>query len=68
MDGAQGYRLTVRGKVSDRLASAFDGVAVERRKGTTVLVCNVRDQAELYGLLNQLRDLGLDLVGLEECA
>ncbi len=54
--------------MSDRLASAFDGVTVERGRGTTVLVCNLRDQAELYGLLNRLRDFGLDLVGLEEHA
>jgi hypothetical protein len=60
------YRVTVRGNVSDRLASAFDGVTVERGKTTTVLVCTLRDQAELYGLLNQLRDFGLDLVGLAE--
>jgi len=62
------YRVTVRGNMSDRLASAFDGVTVERGRGTTVLVCNLRDQAELYGLLNRLRDFGLDLVGLEEHA
>jgi hypothetical protein len=69
MDARQGsYRVTVRGNVSERLASAFDGVSVERGNGTTVLVCRLRDQAELYGLLNWLRDFGLDLVGLEECA
>jgi hypothetical protein len=62
------YRVTVRGNVSDRLASAFDGATVERGRGTTVLVCKLRDQAELYGLLNRLRDFGLDLVGLEEHA
>jgi hypothetical protein len=62
------YRVTVRGNVSDRLASAFDGATVEQGRGTTVLVCNLRDQAELYGFLNRLRDFGLDLVGLEERA
>jgi hypothetical protein len=62
------YRVTVRGNVSDRLASAFDGATVERGPGTTVLVCTLRDQAELYGLLNRLRDFGLDLVGLEKHA
>jgi hypothetical protein len=60
------YRVTVRGNMSDRFASAFDGVTVERGKSTTVLVCRLRDQAELYGLLNRLRDFGLDLVELAE--
>jgi hypothetical protein len=60
------YRVTVRGRVTERLASAFDGMQIEPGTGTTVLVGNVRDQAALYGLLNRLRDFGLELVQVEE--
>ena len=66
MTSALCYRVTVRGNVTERLASAFDGVRVESGAGTTALVANMRDQAELYGLLNRLRDFGLDLVRVEE--
>jgi len=52
--------------VTERLASAFDGMEIEQGTDKTVLVGNVRDQAELYGLLNRLRDFGLDLVRVEE--
>ena len=62
------YRITVRGVLTDRLASAFHGVRVEPGRGRTVLVCDLQDQAELYGLLNRLRDFGLELVRLEECS
>jgi hypothetical protein len=39
---------------------------IEQGTGKTVLIGNVRDQAALYGLLNRLRDFGLDLVRVEE--
>jgi hypothetical protein len=60
------YRITIRGKVGERLASAFDGMRVEPGQGMTTLVGALRDQAELYGLLNRIRDFGLELVEVEE--
>jgi hypothetical protein len=60
------YRVTIRGKVSERLASAFAGMRIEPGEGTTMLVGEIQDQAALYGLLNRLRDFGLELVRLEE--
>jgi len=66
MDGTRCYRVTVRGSISDRLAAAFDGMRVERAPGATVLVGTLADQAQLYGLLNRLRDFGVELVRLEE--
>ena len=60
------YRITVRGRVTERLACAFDGVRVEPGQDTTTLVGTLRDQAQLYGLLNRIRDFGLELVEVEE--
>jgi hypothetical protein len=59
------YRITVRGTLTERLASAFEGMRVETSPGSTVLVGEVADQAALYGLVNRLRDFGLELVRLE---
>jgi hypothetical protein len=58
------YRLTVEGELSDRLSPAFEGMALTRESGTTVLVGPVRDQAELQGLLQRLSGLGLTLVSV----
>lgn len=66
MDKTAYYRVTVRGRVTERLASAFDGMSVEPGIGTTMLVGMLRDQAQLYGLLNRIRDFGLELVEVEE--
>jgi hypothetical protein len=60
------YRVTVRGTITERFASAFDGMRAEPGLGTTVLVGPVQDQAALFGLLNRLRDLGVDLVAVEQ--
>jgi hypothetical protein len=54
-------RITVRGRLSRRLASAFEGMTPHYRGGHTDLVGAITDQAQLYGLLSRIRDLGLEL-------
>jgi hypothetical protein len=56
------YRVIVEGELSDRVASAFEGLTLAHDKGNTVLVGPVRDQAELQGLLQRVSDLGLTLL------
>ena len=60
------YRITVRGRLSDRFVAALDGLSLESpHGGDSVLLGEVRDQAQLYGVLNRLRDLGIELVRVE---
>lgn len=59
------YRIVLRGRLSERFESAFDGMTLEYRPSQTVLVGDVRDQAHLYGLLDQVRDFGIDLLVVE---
>ncbi|HET7450895.1 MAG TPA: hypothetical protein VFJ78_09870 [Gaiellaceae bacterium] len=54
-------RITVRGRLSERLAAAFDGMTLVRRSGATELTGELVDQAQLHGLLTRIRDLGLEL-------
>jgi hypothetical protein len=56
------YRLVVAGELSDQIGHAFPGMALTRDEGTTVLLGDVRDQAELQGLLQRVSDLGLTLL------
>lgn len=58
------YRITVRGRLSGRFATAFDGMELEPGEGTTVLVGSIADQAQLYGVLDRLRDFGVELISL----
>jgi hypothetical protein len=57
----QRVRITVRGRLSPRLASAFEGMAPRYRRGHTDLTGEIADQAQLHGLLTRIRDLGLEL-------
>jgi hypothetical protein len=59
------YRITVRGRLTKRLMSDFDGLDVEPDIEQTTLVGEIRDQSHLYGVLDRVRGLGLDLVSVE---
>ncbi len=61
MKSTLNIRITVHGRLSERLAAAFDGLTPIRRAGATELVGEVVDQAQLHGLLARIRDLGLAL-------
>jgi hypothetical protein len=59
------YRIVLRGRLSERFATTFDGMALESGPDQTALVGDIRDQAHLYGLLDRLRDFGIELVAVE---
>ena len=59
------YRITVRGRLTERLGSAFEGMVLEPGNGQTGLVGDIRDQSHLYGVLDRVRNLGLELVSVE---
>jgi hypothetical protein len=59
------YRIIMRGRLGDHFASAFDGMALEPGPNRTVLTGEIRDQAHLYGLLDRLRDFGIELLAVE---
>jgi hypothetical protein len=60
----QRYEIVVRGRLSSRYEGAFDGARLVPRKGQTTLCADLIDQSQLYGLLNRLRDLGIELVSV----
>jgi hypothetical protein len=64
--GPAQYRIVVQGRLSDRFAAAFDGMTIELGPDETAIVGQVRDQAHLYGILERLPDLGLELLRVEE--
>ena len=61
MNTTRHVRIKVRGRVSGRLATAFEGMTVVDVAGGSELVGPIADQAQLHGLLTRIRDLGLDL-------
>jgi hypothetical protein len=58
------YCIVVKGRLSERCDDMFGRLAREPLRGYTALRGPVVDQAELYGVLNRLRDLGIELVSV----
>ena len=60
------YELRVVGRLDDRWAGWFDGLALDASDdGTSTLTGPVQDQAQLHGILARLRDLGVPLISCQ---
>jgi hypothetical protein len=59
------YRIVVRSELSDKYAVAFEGMQMEARDGDTVLTGKIIDQPQLYGILERINSLGLELLSVE---
>ncbi|HKA97580.1 MAG TPA: hypothetical protein VKD66_15035 [Streptosporangiaceae bacterium] len=62
----QRYRIVVRDDCGDLLASLVEGLAIESGGDRTAVVASVRDESELYGLLDRFHELSLHIVSLHE--
>jgi hypothetical protein len=61
------YEIRLKGHLSPRWATRFDGMTLTTRAdGTTLIDGPVVDQAALHGLLRTLRDLGLPLLSVTQ--
>lgn len=58
-------RFRVRERLSARFASAIDGVCLDPGSGGRELVGELPDASAVYGVIDRLRDLGLELTGVE---
>jgi hypothetical protein len=56
------YEIRVRGRVSDATLASFGGLNSEIEPAETVLWGTVVDQAALHGILDRVRELGLELL------
>ena len=59
------YRICIRGRLTERLGSALEGMRLEAGATDTVFTGEIRDQSQLYGLLDRVRDLGLELLSVQ---
>jgi hypothetical protein len=56
------YEITVRGRLSAALADGFDGLTAAPSGSNTILRGELADQAALYGVLDRVESLGLELL------
>jgi pimeloyl-ACP methyl ester carboxylesterase len=60
---AMTYEFVLRGEIGDRF---FPGVRLERTDGRTVLTAPIRDQSELHGVIEQIQELGFELISVNQ--
>jgi hypothetical protein len=59
------YCIVVRSELGERYASAFEGMRMETEDGRTILTVEVKDQPHLFGILQRLNGLGVELLSVE---
>jgi hypothetical protein len=60
--GGGSYEIRIKGRLSESLLGAFEGLTATVEPVETVLHGAVQDQSSLHGLLDRIQSLGLELV------
>jgi hypothetical protein len=61
----QYYEIRIKGHLDESWADWFDGITIwHEDNGETLLTGPLPDQAALHGVLNRLRDLGIELISV----
>ena len=60
------YRIILRDECKQLLTGILDEVSIESYRGWTCVMASVRDESELYGLLERFQEFALHIVSLNE--
>jgi hypothetical protein len=60
------YQICIKGHLDERKARWFEGLNITPLPdGKTMISGAIPDQAALHGLLNRIRDLGMELISVQ---
>ncbi|HVN56978.1 MAG TPA: hypothetical protein VMT63_01650 [Bacteroidales bacterium] len=57
-------KLTIQGHLDKKWKNSFEGFEINYERYNTILKGNIKDEAHLHGVLNQIRDLNLKLISV----
>ena len=57
-------RFIVQGHLDTRWKNWFEGMVISYEGKNTILSGDIKDEAHLHGILNQIRDLNLKLISV----
>ena len=61
------YEIRIKGHLGDQWADWFEGMVITlEENGSTLLTCPMIDQAGLHGLLRKVRDVGMQLISVNQ--
>ena len=56
--------IKVEGLLDKKWKSSFEGMEISYEGNNTILTIDIKDEAHLHGVLNQIRDLNLKLISV----
>ena len=56
--------IRIEGYLDNKWNDWFEGMVISYEGATTILSGNIKDEAHLHGVLNQIRDLNLKLISI----
>ena len=56
------YQISIGIELDESLQTWFEDCRITAGNGTTLLICQISDQAGLYGILSRIQNLGLPLL------
>jgi hypothetical protein len=56
--------IKIRGHLDKKWRNSFEGLEISYEGDNTILTGNIKDEAHLHGVLNQIRDLNLKLISV----
>ena len=59
------YQICIKSHLDERWMRHFEGLEVTRQPNGEMVISGVMDQAALHGILNRIRDLGLELISVQ---
>lgn len=63
--GVRRYRIWVAGRLGSGFAEGIDGMEQQDTGGATTLTGDLIDQSHIYGILDRLRQLGVEVLRFE---
>jgi len=67
MTSSNHYQIRIKGHLDERWMRWFEGFTVlQQPNGETLISGTMIDQAALFGALNRIHDLGLELVSVHQ--
>jgi len=62
------YNICVKGHLDPRWLRLFEGLAIIQMPNDETNISGAMDQSALYGVLNRIRDLGLELISVQRAS
>lgn len=57
-------KIEVQGRLDKKWQDWFEGMEISYQGNNTILSGNIKDESNLHGILNQIRDLNLKLISV----